>query len=179
MGLKFHLLRQAPYDRGGTRTNPAEAKIVAEAVIRHALDHPELSLGVGTFSVAQRQVVLKELEILRRANPAVEGFFAHAALEPFFVKNLENIQGDERDVIFISVGYGKTEQGYLAHAFGPLSGEGGERRLNVLISRAKLRCEVFCNFTGADIDLERTRAKGVGCAETVSDICRDGRFRAR
>ncbi len=176
MGLKFHLLRQAPYDRGGTRTNPAEAKIVAEAVIRHALDHPEHSLGVGTFSVAQRQAVLKELEILRRANPAAEGFFAHTALEPFFVKNLENIQGDERDVIFISVGYGKNEQGFLAHAFGPLSGEGGERRLNVLISRAKLRCEVFCNFTGADIDLERTRAKGVAALKLFLTFAETGDF---
>ena len=99
---------------------------------------------------------------MRRAQSRTsKSFFARCmATEPFFVKNLENIQGDERDVIFISVGYGKTEQGYLAHAFGPLSGEGGERRLNVLISRAKLRCEVFCNFTGADIDLERTRARG-------------------
>ncbi len=176
MGLKFHLLTQAPYDRGGTRTNPVEAKVVAEAVIRHALDHPDQSLGVGTFSVAQRQAVLNELEVLRRANPAVESFFAHTALEPFFVKNLENIQGDERDVIFISVGYGKNEQGYLAHAFGPLSGEGGERRLNVLISRAKLRCEVFCNFTGADIDLERTRAKGVAALKMFLTFAETGDF---
>jgi very-short-patch-repair endonuclease len=176
MGLKFHLLKDAPYDRGGSRTNPREARVIAEAVMRHASEHPDQSLGVGTFSVAQRQAILKELELLRRVNPTVENYFVANAVEPFFVKNLENIQGDERDVIFISVGYGKTEQGYLAHAFGPLSGEGGERRLNVLISRAKLRCEVFCNFTGADIDLERSRSRGVTALKLFLTFAETGNF---
>ncbi|MEA2917098.1 MAG: hypothetical protein QOJ15_9179 [Bradyrhizobium sp.] len=176
MGLKFHHLKGAAYDRGGTRTNPKEAKAIAEAVIRHARSNPDQTLGVATFSVAQRQAVLKELELLRRANPEVEGFFVGESNEPFFVKNLENIQGDERDVIFISVGYGKTGEGYLAHAFGPLSGEGGERRLNVLISRAKLRCEVFCNFTGADIDLERSRARGVSALKLFLTFAETGKF---
>lgn len=176
MGLKYHLLKDAPYDRGNTRTNPNEARMVAEAVLVHAREHPEQSLGVATFSVAQRQAVLKELELLRRAHPDLEDFFAGGTTEPFFVKNLENIQGDERDVIFISVGYGKTEQGYLAHAFGPLSGEGGERRLNVLISRAKLRCEIFCNFQGADIDLERTRARGVAALKLFLTFAETGHF---
>ncbi|HEY1605012.1 MAG TPA: DUF3320 domain-containing protein [Allosphingosinicella sp.] len=176
MGLRFNLLKDASYDRGGTRTNPTEARVVAEAVMRHAREHPDQSLGVATFSVAQRQVILKELELLRRANPDLEEFFGSESTEPFFVKNLENIQGDERDVIFISVGYGKTEQGYLAHAFGPLSGEGGERRLNVLISRAKLQCEVFCNFTGADIDLERTRARGVAALKLFLTFAETGHF---
>lgn len=176
MGLKFNLLTDAWYDRGNTRTNPGEARAVAAAAIRHAREHPEQSLGVATFSVAQRQTILKELELLRRANPDVEEFFGGNSAEPFFVKNLENIQGDERDVIFISVGYGKTEQGYLAHAFGPLSGEGGERRLNVLISRAKLRCEVFCNFTGADIDLERTKARGVAALKLFLTFAETGNF---
>lgn len=176
MGLKFNLLKDTAYDRGATRTNPKEAKAVAKAVIRHARATPEQTLGVATFSVAQRQMILKELELLRRANPDLEEFFATSSNEPFFVKNLENIQGDERDVIFISVGYGKTETGYLAHAFGPLSGEGGERRLNVLISRAKLRCEVFCNFTGADIDLERTRARGVAALKLFLTFAETGHF---
>ena len=176
MGLKFNLLKNAPYDRGASRTNPNEAKAVAEAVIRHARTHPEQSLGVATFSVAQRQTILKELELQRRASPDTEDFFAASAVEPFFVKNLENIQGDERDVIFISIGYGKTEQGYLAHAFGPLSREGGERRLNVLISRAKLRCEVFANFGGADIDLERSRSRGVAALKLFLTFAETGHF---
>jgi very-short-patch-repair endonuclease len=176
MGLKFNLLKDAHYDRGGTRTNIREARHVAEAVIRHARENPGQSLGVATFSVAQRQAILKELELLRRENPDVEEYFLSGSAEPFFVKNLENIQGDERDIIFISVGYGKTEQGYLAHAFGPLSGEGGERRLNVLISRAKLRCEIFCNFTGADIDLERTKARGVAALKLFLTFAETGHF---
>lgn len=176
MGLKFNLMQNAPYDRGASRTNPAEARAVAEAVMQHAKSNPDQSLGVATFSVAQRQAVLKELELLRRAHPQLEEFFAPGGAEPFFVKNLENIQGDERDVIFISVGYGKTAEGYLAHAFGPLSGEGGERRLNVLISRAKMRCEVFANFTGADIDLERTRARGVAALKLFLTFAETGHF---
>ncbi len=176
MGLKFNHLKDTAYDRGGTRTNPKEAKAVAEAVVRQARSAPEQTLGVATFSVAQRQAILKELELLRRANPDLEGFFVDGSHEPFFVKNLENIQGDERDVIFISVGYGKTVEGYLAHAFGPLSGEGGERRLNVLISRAKMRCEVFCNFTGADIDLERSRARGVSALKLFLTFAETGNF---
>lgn len=176
MGLKFHLMTDTAYDRGGTRTNPLEAKRVAEAVISHVRQFPEHSLGVATFSVSQRQAILKELELLRRANPDLEEHFSAGRSEPFFVKNLENIQGDERDVIFISVGYGKTKEGYLAHAFGPLSGEGGERRLNVLISRAKLRCAVFCNFTGADIDLERTRSRGVAALKLFLTFAETGHF---
>src|SRR3546814_13396488 len=94
----------------------------------HARANPAQSLGVATFSTAQRQAILKELELLRRANPEVEDFFGRGGAEPFFVKNLENIQGDERDVIFISVGYGKTASGYMAMSFGPLNGERSEER---------------------------------------------------
>ncbi|MEQ8268677.1 MAG: DUF3320 domain-containing protein [Parvibaculum sp.] len=176
MGLKFNLMKNTSYDRGGTRTNPGEARAVAEAVIHHARTCPEQTLGIATFSVSQRQAILKELELLRRANPDLEEFFSSASHEPFFVKNLENIQGDERDVIFISIGYGKTETGYLSQSFGPLNREGGERRLNVLISRAKQRCEVFCNFTGADIDLERTRARGVAALKMFLTFAETGHF---
>ena len=176
MGLKFHFLPQAHYDRGNTRTNPIEAKTVAEAVISHARANPGQSLGVATFSTAQRQAILKELELLRRANPHVEEFFGRGGAEPFFVKNLENIQGDERDVIFISVGYGKTATGYMAMSFGPLNGEGGERRLNVLISRAKLRCEVFSSITGDDIDLERARSRGVAALKMFLSFAQTGKL---
>jgi very-short-patch-repair endonuclease len=176
MGLKFHYLPHAHYDRGNTRTNPIEARTVAEAVIRHAQEHPEKTLGVATFSVAQRQVILKELELLRRAHPQTEEFFTRGSSEPFFVKNLENIQGDERDVIFISVGYGKTDSGYMAMSFGPLNAEGGERRLNVLISRAKLRCELFSSITADDIDLDRVRSRGVAALKLFLAFAQTGRL---
>ncbi len=162
MGLVFHHLPEATFDSGGTATNPIEAKAVAHAVIHHAKEHPQLSLGVGAFSVKQKQAILDEVELLRRTHPDTESFFTQAHQdEPFFVKNLENIQGDERDVIFISVGYGRNQSGYMAMRFGPLNAEGGERRLNVLISRAKYRCEVFSSITADDIDLERGKGEGV------------------
>jgi very-short-patch-repair endonuclease len=176
MGLKFHYLPDAHYDRGNTRTNPKEARIVAEAVIRHAREAPDRTLGVATFSVAQRQAVQNELELLRKENPDTEEFFSRGTSEPFFVKNLENIQGDERDVIFISLGYGRTKEGFLSMSFGPLNSDGGERRLNVLISRAKLRCEVFASITGDDVDLSRSKGRGVAALKMFLSFAQTGKL---
>ncbi len=160
-GLRFHHLPNTAYDRGKTRSNPEEAKVVAKAILEHAKSFPDLTLGVVTFSTAQRDAVELQLELLRRADPSSESFFNEHQREPFFVKNLENVQGDERDIIFISIGFGKTTEGYMSMNFGPLNRDGGERRLNVLISRARLAMDVFCNFTSHDIDLARTNARGV------------------
>lgn len=151
MGLAYHYLPDTVYDKGKTRTNPKEAEKVAEAVFQHAVQYPQLSLGVVAFSTAQMQAIQDALEIKRRRNPDVENFFRSHPNEPFFVKNLENVQGDERDVIFISIGYGRIEDGKVPMSFGPLNSEGGERRLNVLITRAKRRCEIFTNITSEDI----------------------------
>ena len=96
----------------------------------------------------------------------MRAFFAGARPEPFFVKNLETIQGDERDVMLISVGYGRDPSGHLAMSFGPLNHEGGERRLNVLITRARARLEVFASITADDIDLERAKGRGVAVLKT-------------
>ncbi|HEY2159247.1 MAG TPA: DUF3320 domain-containing protein, partial [Isosphaeraceae bacterium] len=159
-GLHFRHVLDGVFDRGNTATNRVEARAVAEAVVEHARRHPKKSLGVGCFSVAQRDAIRDELELLQRGNPDLAGFFSPGRAEPFFVKNLENIQGDERDVVFISVGYARDPSGYLAMNFGQLSGQGGERRLNVLISRARERCEVFASITHDDIDLRRARSRG-------------------
>jgi superfamily I DNA and/or RNA helicase len=153
-GLIYHYLPETSYDRGGTKTNKLEAKAVALAVMEHAKSNPNLSLGVAAFSVVQMQAILDEIEQLRRSNPNHESFFTAHPHEPFFVKNLENVQGDERDVIFISIGYGKTAEGYFAMGFGLINHEGGERRLNVLISRAKIRCEVIKRICDA-VDIKR------------------------
>ena len=159
--LATKLIRESSDKHGIERTNPEEAKKVAQAVMKHARDSPDLSLGVATFSVAQRDAIEMQLELLRLQDPSCEVFFSEETSEPFFIKNLENVQGDERDVIFISIGYGKTTDGYLAMSFGPLNADGGERRLNVLISRARLAMDVFTNFTSDDLDLSRTQARGV------------------
>ena len=161
MGFVFNYLKNTYYDRGKTRTNPKEAEMVVDAVIEHARRNPKLSLGVVAFSNAQRQCIQDILEIKRRKNPDVESYFNGHRAEPFFIKNLENVQGDERDVIYISIGYGRSEDGYIAMSFGPLNNEGGEKRLNVLITRAKLRCEIFTNLTSDDIDLNRTQKYGI------------------
>jgi very-short-patch-repair endonuclease len=176
MGLRLHHLPHGVFDSGNTGTNVVEARAVAEAIIRHAVEHPKLSLGVAAFSVRQRRAILDELERLRRLNPDTESFFTGRPDEPFFVKNLENIQGDERDVIFISVGYGRNAQGNMAMRFGPLSSEGGERRLNVLISRAKRRCEVFSSITDEDIDTERGKGRGVFAFKLFLHFARTGRL---
>jgi len=175
IGLHFHRI-PGVYDRGGTAKNKVEARAVAEAVIEHARQSPNLSLGVGTFSVSQRDAILDELELLRREHPDVEPFFAGSGPEPFFVKNLESIQGDERDVIFISVGYGRDDSGYMAMGFGPLSMDGGERRLNVLITRARQRCEVFSSIGAEDIDLDRARSKGVAALKAFLQFAETGQL---
>ncbi|MBA4252088.1 MAG: DUF3320 domain-containing protein [Chlorobiaceae bacterium] len=161
-GLKFNYLPDSIYDRGRSRTNKLEAKSVANAVIEHARNNKELSLGVVAFSVAQRDLIQIEVELLRRNHPELDEFFTSKHLsEPFFIKNLENVQGDERDVIFISIGYGRNESGRIAKEFGPVVREGGERRLNVLISRAKMAMEVFCNFRADELELESNSSHGL------------------
>jgi len=159
-GLQFRYLPETTYDRGGARTNVEEARAVAESVIQHALHRPYLTLGVVAFSTAQRDCLLLEVERLRRMHPEAEDFFTTQRPdgENFFIKNLENVQGDERDIIIISIGYGKTTDGRLSQSFGPLNRDGGERRLNVLITRARLGMQVFTNFTGDEL---QTTAKTV------------------
>jgi very-short-patch-repair endonuclease len=131
---------------------------------------------VAAFSRRQKQAIEDELELLRREQPDLESFFHAHPHEPFFVKNLENVQGDEREVIFISVGYGPDTSGYIAMNFGPLSSEGGERRLNVLISRAKRRCVVFASLRADDIDLARVTGRGVCCFKAFLQFAETGRL---
>jgi hypothetical protein len=176
LGLRFHHLPEAVYDRGKTRTNPAEAKAVAQAVIAHAQQTPGLSLGVVAFSSAQMQAIQQALEIERKAHPETETFFSGHSHEPFFIKNLENVQGDERDVILISIGYGRVGDGKVPMSFGPLNNEGGERRLNVLITRAKLRCEVFTNITAEDIKITDGSRAGIRALKSFLYFAQFARF---
>lgn len=176
LGLVFRHVPEGVFDSGGSGTNRVEAKAICRAVVEHARSKPNLSLGVAAFSVRQQQAILDELELIRREDPGLEAFFAAHPAEPFFVKNLENVQGDERDVIFISVGYGRDVHGYMAMRFGPLSNEGGERRLNVLISRAKRRCVIFSSITADDIDLARASGRGVAALKTFLTFAQTGRL---
>jgi len=151
-GLSFHHNPENIYERGSSRTNPLEAQQIAQAVLKHAKESPELTLGVVAFSMAQREAIMLEVESLRRKHKELEDFYHKAPDgEGLFVKNLENVQGDERDVIFISIAYGRTSTGKITQSFGPINHEGGQRRLNVLVTRARMAMEVFCNFTSEDI----------------------------
>lgn len=176
IGLVHVYLSDTAYDRGGTGSNPAEARAVAEEVMRHARECPDLTLGVAAFSVRQMQAIQDEIERLRREDLSCEGFFADHAHEPFFVKNLENVQGDERDVMLVSIGYGRTREGYVAMSFGPVNWDGGERRLNVLMTRARQKCQVFTNLVADDIDMSRTSARGVHALKVFLEYARSRRL---
>lgn len=153
MGVSMVKSPANSYERGGANggRNIVEAEMIAGAVIEFAQKYPNKSLGVAAFSVKQRDAIRDLVDNHRRKHPELEPFFSDARDEPFFIKNLESIQGDQRDVIFISVGYGRDTTGRLTQTFGPLGQDGGERRLNVLISRAKDRCTVFSSITADDV----------------------------
>ncbi|MCA9084315.1 MAG: DUF4011 domain-containing protein [Planctomycetaceae bacterium] len=157
LGVKWHPIEGGVFEKG---RNEVEARVVAEHIMQHARERPHWTLGVAAFSVSQRDTIIKELEKLRREDPSCESFFDPNAPDPFFVKNLENVQGDERDVIFVSVGYGPGEDGKVSLNFGPVSASGGERRLNVLMTRAKRRCEMFSSMRAEDIDVNRVSGRG-------------------
>jgi hypothetical protein len=172
LGLAFHHLPETTYDRGGTAVNREEARAVAGAALEHYREHPDKSLGVGTFSSAQQEAVREEVELLRRQNPDLDRHFSRERDEHFFVKNLERIQGDERDVVFIIVGYGFDDEGRITRNFGPLNHDGGWRRLNVLITRARERCEVFANWTADDLDVTPSAPRGVRALERFMEAAR-------
>jgi very-short-patch-repair endonuclease len=150
------------YERGGGRVNRAEAQSVVDEVTRRLLAAgARESLGVVTFNSEQQRLIENLLDAARRAHPSIEPFFASTAREPVFVKNLESVQGDERDVILFSVGYGPDASGRVAQNFGPLNRDGGPRRLNVAITRARSELLVFATLRPEQIDLSRSRAAGV------------------
>jgi len=165
-GVRFWHVADARYDKGKSRTNPGEARVLVEELVRRLRDPLEgrKSYGVVTFSMAQQELVEDLLDQKRRENPEIEAHFGDTPpveSEPVFVKNLENVQGDERDVILFSICYGPDETGKVSMNFGPLNRVGGERRLNVAITRAKHEVIVFSGLRGEQIDLTRTRARGV------------------
>lgn len=161
-GVRFQRL-QGVYDRGGARSNRAEAEAIVRAVESHYLDPVQRrrSIGVVTFNQAQQSLIERMLDERRRAAPQLDAALAQATQEPLFIKNLENVQGDERDVIYFSVTYGPDAAGKVSLNFGPLNLDGGHRRLNVAISRARQNVVIFSTLLPEQIDLSRVRASGV------------------
>lgn len=150
------------YERGAGRNNRAEAEAVVMDIKRRLSDPRTVSqsIGIVTFNVNQQSLIEDLLNDMLRKNPALEAI-AVQMHEPIFIKNLENVQGDERDVIIFSMGHGRDKFGKVAMTFGPLNREGGERRLNVAVSRARHEMKVFSSLKADDIDLYRSNATGV------------------
>ncbi len=164
LGVKWHPVPEGVYLAGKERTNPREAERLVGHLVETLLrtKPEERSFGVVTFSMAQQSLIEDLLDERRARLPDLEPHFAadHPRGEPVFVKNLENVQGDERDEILFSIGYARDEQGKLRMHFGPLSLAGGERRLNVAITRARCELRVFSTLTHDQIDLCRTNSVG-------------------
>jgi hypothetical protein len=173
LGVKLVHVPDGIYDRGGKRDNPKEAEKVAELVFEHFKNYPHKTLGVVTFSIAQMDAVQEAIDNKLKDQPDFEQFFKEDRLEGFFVKNLENVQGDERDVIFFSVGYGFDQQGQVAMNFGPLNKPGGERRLNVAVTRAREKVVLITSIKGSDIDKD-AQALGVQTLRTYLDYAEHG-----
>lgn len=153
------------FSSGKERHNPIEAKAVVQEITDRLKDpkRSHLSIGVVTFNSNQQTLIENLLDEARVKDPSLERFFNDSAKEPVFVKNLETVQGDQRDVIILSVGFGPKTPGAntMSMLFGPLNRTGGERRLNVAITRSSTEMMVFCSFDPHMIDLSRTKAEAV------------------
>ncbi|MHB8782936.1 MAG: DUF3320 domain-containing protein [Desulfobacteria bacterium] len=175
LGVSFRHVA-GEYDKGKSRTNRAEATAVVTEVLRRLLDPQQarFSMGIVTFSQAQQMLIDDLLEEARRQNPEIEPYFADGAVEPVFIKNLENVQGDERDVILFSICYGPDTTGRVSMNFGPMNRDGGERRLNVAITRARQEVIVFSTLRAEHIDLSKTRSQGVADLKCFLDYAERG-----
>lgn len=150
LGVKLVHVRDGVYEN---RRNIVEAKRVVDTTLRHMRQRPNESLGIVTLNATQRELVEGIFEQQLKSDPVAREYVESRehGLEPFFIKNLENVQGDERDVIYISVTYGPSPLGHVFQRFGPINGVAGHRRLNVLFTRARRRVVVFSSMLSEDI----------------------------
>lgn len=149
------------YERGGSKTNRKEAQAVVDEVVRRLKTSPR-SIGIVTFNGEQQRLIENLLDQERRNDPSLDQFFdRNQTSEPTFIKNIENVQGDERDVIIFSVAVGPDQTGRVTAQISSLNSAGGHRRLNVAVTRARHELLVFATLRPEQIDLGRTNAKGV------------------
>lgn len=158
-----HILTE--YDPGGTGKQVKEAARVVDLIFEHAQKRPDESLGVITMGIKHAELIEEHLRQSREHHPEIDHWLDHGPdhlsdSEALFIKNIERVQGDERDAIILSIGYGRGANGKMVHRFGPLNMEGGERRLNVAVTRARRRMTMVSSFTSADLDPHKLRAEG-------------------
>ncbi len=161
MGVEYVYVADGYYEGGGKNCNIKEAQKCVMLVMEHIQKHPDRSLGIIAFSEKQQAAIENAIIDFRQRMPRYEWFFDEYKDEPLFVKNLENVQGDERDTIIFSICYAKDCNGRMYMRFGPLGHAGGERRLNVAITRAKCNVKLVGSILPSDIDLNRTNSEGV------------------
>lgn len=177
--VKYHQIKGF-YDKGKTRTNKFEADEIVEYIQSHYSNSlkRKLSIGVVTFSQTQQNLIEDKLQKLFMSDPKLEEY-ANESNEPLFVKNLENVQGDERDIILFSVCYAPDEEGKMSMNFGPLNRDGGWRRLNVAITRARYEMHLFSTLHADQIDLSRTSAEGVAGLKAFLQFAEKGHLSVR
>ncbi|HEY8325744.1 MAG TPA: AAA domain-containing protein, partial [Ktedonobacterales bacterium] len=156
-GVRFEYVADGVYDYGGSRTNRREAERVVDTLIRLAQREPASSLGVVALSGAQQAAIREALANRFKSHPelgSIQGKLDEDSADDnaFFVKNLESVQGDERDIIVLSIGYGPDKRGVVHSSFGPVNRKGGERRLNVAVTRARQQMVVVSSIRGSDIN---------------------------
>jgi very-short-patch-repair endonuclease/transcription elongation GreA/GreB family factor len=153
---------EVSWEPGSDTNSPsAEVRRVVELILDHAATRPDESLGVIAMGIKHANRIDETLRERLRDHPELEAYFSEDIEEPFFVKNLERVQGDERDAIILTVGYGKNDRGQMLYRFGPLLMAGGERRLNVAVTRAKRRLALVTSFSSGDLDPERLNSDGM------------------
>lgn len=172
VGVDYYYV-DGTFDRQ-SKTNRAEAERIVDLVFENIEKYPERSLGVVAFSVAQQNLIENLITKRRQSDSSKEEFFKSDRPEPFFVKNLETVQGDERDTIIFSIAYAKDSQGRLLMNFGPINREGGERRLNVAVTRAKYNVQLVSSMHYTDVDLSRTQSVGARLLREYLDYAENG-----
>lgn len=174
MGVEYIYVEDGYYEGGGKNCNIRETQKCVMLVLDHIQRHPDRSLGIIAFSEKQQTAIENAIIDFRERNPKYEWFFDESKDEPFFVKNLENVQGDERDTIIFSICYAKDRSGKMYMRFGPLGHVGGERRLNVAITRAKCNVKLVGSILPSDIDLSRTNSEGVRMLRSYIEFAQQG-----
>ena len=177
-GVQWHYVEGGVYERGSSRTNPREAAALVAHVIEtlraQCGSTQPLSVGVVTFNMQQQTLIEDLLEAERLKDARLEPFFSPDSEEPVIVKNLENIQGDERDIMYFSIGFGLDESGGMTMNFGAVNKDGGERRLNVAVTRSRVALHVFASIHAEQISLAKTQARGVADLRLFLDYAERG-----
>ncbi len=175
LGVKYHYIENSVFHN---RRNKVEAKIIIEHLEKQMKNYPDRSIGVGTFNSDQRDLLQDLLDERERLSPIISNYLSkwNGTSEPFFIKNLENLQGDERDVIFISTTYGKDKDTRKVYQrFGPINTDTGWRRLNVMFTRAKQKMEIFTSLLSSDIIVGEHSSRGVRAFKAFLNFVETGR----